>query len=63
LGYVEEREGLIDKRGPDAMDLYTLASFVESDQSDITREEAWAALIHLFKIKDVQKFTKTVQFF
>ena len=63
MGYVEEREEIVDKRGPDAMDLYTLASFVESDQSDISREDAWAALLRLFNIKDVEKFTKTVQFF
>ena len=64
MNLYEEKEKLVENKVQyDAMDLFTLASFVESADSDVSREDAWNALLRLFKVTRIEQFTKMVQFF
>lgn len=65
MGYVEDREIILDgKVQYDAMDLYTLGAYLHiGTESDITKEDAWAAFVRLFKIKDEAKFIRMLEFF
>jgi hypothetical protein len=63
MGYVEDREGMIDSRGPDAMDLFTLGAYLHIGTEAVSKEDAWAAFVRLFHIKNEKKFINMVEFF